>query len=44
MIIDAHYHLDERVETVGKLLDHMERYSISRVALMPPLNTPFKID
>jgi predicted TIM-barrel fold metal-dependent hydrolase len=44
MIIDTHYHLDECMETVGKLLDHMERYSISRVALMPPLNAPFKID
>jgi len=44
MIIDAHYHLDECMETVDMLLDHMNQYDISRVALMPPLNTPFTID
>ena len=44
MIVDAHYHLEERMETVDKLLDHMDRYGISRVALIPPLNTPFIID
>ncbi len=44
MIIDAHYHLEERMETVDKLLGHMDQYGIDRVALMPPLNTPFKID
>jgi predicted TIM-barrel fold metal-dependent hydrolase len=44
MIIDAHYHLDERMETIDKLLDHMDKYNISRVVLMTPLNTPFKID
>jgi len=44
MIIDAHYHLDERMETVEKLLDHMNRFGVSRVTLIPPLNTPFKID
>ena len=44
MIIDAHYHLDEHMETIDKLLHHMEKYSISRVALIPPLNTPFTID
>jgi predicted TIM-barrel fold metal-dependent hydrolase len=32
------------METVDKLLNHMGRYSISRVALIPPLNTTFKID
>jgi len=44
MVIDAHYHLEERMESVEKLLGHMSRYGISRVALMPPLNTPFTID
>jgi predicted TIM-barrel fold metal-dependent hydrolase len=44
MIIDVHYHLQEQMESVETLLSHMERYKINRVALMPPLNTPFKID
>ena len=44
MIVDAHYHLEERMETVEKLLGHMDQHGISRVALMPPLNTPFKVD
>ena len=44
MIIDAHYHLEERMETVEKLLGHMEQYNISCIALIPPLNTPFTID
>ena len=44
MIIDAHYHLQEPMEPIDKLLDHMTRYDVSRVALMPALNTPFVID
>jgi predicted TIM-barrel fold metal-dependent hydrolase len=44
MIIDAHYHLEERMEPIGVLLDNMNRYGIDRVVLIPPLNTPFKID
>ena len=30
MIIDAHYHLDERIETVDRLLDQMDRLKVSR--------------
>jgi len=44
MIIDAHYHLEERMETVDKLIKNMDQYGVNRVALIPPLNTPFKID
>lgn len=44
MIIDAHYHLDESMESLDKLLGNMKRYDIGRVVLIPPLNTPFKID
>jgi predicted TIM-barrel fold metal-dependent hydrolase len=44
MIIDAHYHLDEHMESVDKLLSHMHHYDISRVALIPALNAPFTID
>jgi predicted TIM-barrel fold metal-dependent hydrolase len=44
MIIDAHYHLEERMETVDKLLEHMKHHDIGKVVLIPPLNTPFKVD
>lgn len=40
MIIDAHYHLEERMETVDRLLEQMNRYDISRVALIPTMQEP----
>ena len=40
MIIDAHYHIEERIETVDRLLGQMQKHGISRVALMPALNAP----
>ena len=44
MIIDIHYHLDEHMETVDRVLDHMSRRSIGRVCLISALNDPFTID
>jgi len=44
MIIDCHYHLEERVETVARLLDQMNLHGISRIALMPAFNAPFTVD
>lgn len=41
MIIDAHYHLDERLETVSRLLDQMNRNHIDRIALIAALSDPF---
>ena len=35
MIIDAHYHLDERLEPIGRILDQMEKFSIDRIFLIP---------
>jgi predicted TIM-barrel fold metal-dependent hydrolase len=43
MIIDAHYHLEEQVETVDVLLEQMQRHSINRVALIPRMNEPFHL-
>ena len=43
MIIDAHYHLEEQMETVGILLEQMERNNIDRVALIPRMNEPFHL-
>lgn len=44
MIIDAHYHLDEQMESVETLIRNMDGLGISRVALIPALNAPFTID
>jgi predicted TIM-barrel fold metal-dependent hydrolase len=36
MIIDAHYHLEERLQTVDDLLTAMREHHVDRVALIPP--------
>ncbi len=41
MIIDAHYHLEEQMQTVPQLLEQMDRHGISRVALIPVIGAPF---
>jgi predicted TIM-barrel fold metal-dependent hydrolase len=43
MIVDAHYHLEERMETVEALLDQMQKHDVKRVALIPKINEPFHI-
>jgi predicted TIM-barrel fold metal-dependent hydrolase len=43
MIIDAHYHLEERVEPVDGLLQQMDRHGIDRVALIPAVNDPAEV-
>lgn len=40
MIIDAHYHLEERMETLDELLAQMTQHGIDRVALIPTLSDP----
>jgi predicted TIM-barrel fold metal-dependent hydrolase len=40
MIVDAHYHLEEELETVDTLLAQMERHGVNRVALIPKMNEP----
>ena len=40
MVIDAHYHLDERLETVDRLLDQMGRHGIDRIALIAAMVDP----
>ncbi len=44
MIIDAHYHLEERLETVDRLVDQMTRHGIDRVALMAVQVDPFRMN
>ncbi len=43
MVIDAHYHLEERLETVERLLAQMDSYGITRVALVPAVQEPFRL-
>lgn len=40
MIVDAHYHLEERVETIDALLKETDREGVERVALMGGLVDP----
>ena len=42
MIIDCHYHLEERVLTVDGLLREMDRCGIHKVALMGSMIEPFR--
>ena len=41
MIIDCHYHLEERVFTVERLISEMQKAGIDRVALMGSIIGPF---
>lgn len=43
MIIDSHYHLEERMETVDRLVEQMSRRRIDRTALIPTLVDVFHI-
>jgi predicted TIM-barrel fold metal-dependent hydrolase len=40
MIIDAHYHLEEQIETADALLAQMRQNDVSRVALMAKMQEP----
>ena len=42
MIIDCHYHLEERVCTVDRLISDMKKHGIDKVALMGSIIGPFK--
>jgi len=40
MIIDAHYHLEELIETVDALLGQMQQNNVARVGLIPKMQEP----
>lgn len=44
MIIDMHYHLDERMESMDHLLDQMQTHRIDHIALVPPMVDPFHVE
>src|SRR5437660_11107122 len=43
MIIDAHYHLDPRLESMDRLLAQMREHRIDRVALIATACDPLRI-
>lgn len=43
MIIDAHYHLETRIESVEELLAGMDKNGIRRTALIPTMVEPFQM-
>jgi predicted TIM-barrel fold metal-dependent hydrolase len=43
MIIDMHYHLDERMEKMDHLLAQMAQFQIKRTALIAPMVDPFHV-
>jgi predicted TIM-barrel fold metal-dependent hydrolase len=43
MIVDAHYHLEPRMESVDKLLEQMDLHGIDHVALMATLQDPVEV-
>jgi len=43
MIIDAHYHLEQRMEPVEALLDRMSRQGVERTALIPRMVEPIQV-
>lgn len=42
MIIDCHYHLDERLVKIDELLNMMDTSGVDKVAIMAPMVEPFK--
>lgn len=43
IIVDAHYHLEEEIETLESLLNQMQEYGVNRVVLIPKMNEPFQL-
>lgn len=44
MIIDMHYHLDERMEPLDRLLKQMDQFKIDKTALIAPMVDPFHVE
>ncbi|MGB9499032.1 MAG: amidohydrolase family protein [Dissulfuribacterales bacterium] len=44
MIIDMHYHLDENMEPMDRLLAQMDKFHIDRIALVSQMVEPFHVE
>ncbi|MCD8510561.1 MAG: amidohydrolase family protein [Bacillus sp. (in: Bacteria)] len=40
MIIDCHFHIDEKMLTLEKMIESMDKNKIAKTALIPPMNEP----
>ena len=43
MIIDMHYHIDERMEPMDRLTSRMDQHGIDRIVLIAPMVDPFHV-
>ena len=44
MIIDMHYHLDENMEPMDRLIAQMDKFHIDRIALVSQMVEPFHVE
>ncbi|MCF8029177.1 MAG: hypothetical protein K9K81_12495 [Desulfobacteraceae bacterium] len=44
MIIDMHYHIDEPMEPMDRLIAQMDQHGIDRIALIAPMVDPFHVE
>ncbi|MGM0652751.1 MAG: amidohydrolase family protein [Bacillota bacterium] len=44
MIIDMHYHLDERMEPIQRLVDQMDQHGIDKIVLIAAMVDPFHVE
>lgn len=44
MIIDMHYHLDENMEPMDRLLTQMDKFHIDRIVLIAQMVEPFRVE
>jgi predicted TIM-barrel fold metal-dependent hydrolase len=42
MVIDCHYHLEEKILTIRELLGEMDRNGVDKIAIMAPMVPPFR--
>jgi len=44
VIIDIHYHLDERMEPLQRLVEQMDQHGIDKIVLMATMVDPFHVE
>lgn len=44
MIVDIHYHLDERMEPLQRLVEQMDQHGIDKIVLMATMVDPFHVE
>ena len=44
MIIDMHYHMDERMKPIQRLVNRMDQHGIDKVVLIAAMVDPFHVE